>query len=173
MEKACPVIQMAETPWARRVKMESGMHLLKDISGTKSTFMIPFEGFSMYPFFRPRDRLIVRRSPCKPVKVGDIILFRPDSTGSPNSLIAHRVIGRTGNSEILTKGDNLPRPDPKLVDQDHVLGQVIYVVRRGRMIPLTGGVHGFGAKWVALLSRKNLTPGILWAKVKDLMGIKR
>jgi signal peptidase I len=141
-------------------------------SRVDNLFMIPFEGFSMYPLVRPGDRLVVKRYPSGPFKVGDIILFRPSNKGSINSLIAHRVIGMTADSEILTKGDNLPRPDPKLMGRDQVLGHVMYVVRRGCVISLTRGGYGVGAKWIALLSRKNLMPGLLWAKAKDLMGTK-
>jgi signal peptidase I len=142
-------------------------------SGVEDLFMIPFEGFSMYPFFRPGDSLVVKRYPSEPFKVGDIILFRPVNTGSFHSPIAHRVIGMTAEREILTKGDNLPQPDPKPLGRNQVIGQVIYVVRRGCMIPLTWGKYGFGAKWIALLSRKNLTPGILAARVKALAGMRR
>jgi signal peptidase I len=142
-------------------------------SGVEDLFMIPFEGFSMYPFFRPGDSLVVKRYPSGSFKLGDIILFRPGNTGSFNSPIAHRVIGMTADREILTKGDNLPQPDPKPVGRDRVIGQVIYVMRRGCMIPLTRGRYGLGAKWIALLSRKNLTPGILAARVKALAGMRR
>jgi hypothetical protein len=77
------------------------------------------------------------------------------------------------NGGILTKGDNLSRPDPELEDWDQILGQVVLVLRRERMIPLTRGRSGFAAKWIALLSRKNLTPGILAAKMKNLAGVIR
>lgn len=141
--------------------------------GPKDHFVIPFSGFSMYPFLRPGDFLVVRKLPSHAFKPGDVILFKSGRPGQFEGLIAHRVIRVRSNGEILTKGDNLLRPDPKLEDRSQILGQIVSVLRRDRAIPLDRGPLGFAAKWIALLSRKNATPGILAAKIKDLTGRTR
>ena len=136
--------------------------------GSRDHFVIPFRGFSMYPFLRPGDLLVVRIPFSHALKVGDVILFTSGQTGHFESVIAHRVIQVNSNGRILTKGDNLPRPDPELENQGPILGQIVSVLRRDRAIPLNRGPLGLAAKWIALLSRKNVTPGILAARIKDL-----
>jgi hypothetical protein len=74
---------------------------------------------------------------------------------------------------VLTKGDNLPRADPEPASRHQILGQVVLVLRGDRVIRLTGGPLALAAKWIALLSRRNLTPAILATRVKDLLGMKR
>ena len=133
-------------------------------------FIVPFKGFSMYPFLRPEDLLVMRASSSFAFKVGDVILFESGMPGHFEGLIAHRVIRIGPYARILTKGDNLPQPDPELEDGGRILGQVVSVLRRDRMISLTKGPLGHAAKWIAFLSRKNVTPGILAAKLK---GLKR
>ena len=127
----------------------------------------------MYPFLRPGDLLVMRAPSSHAFKVGDVILFESGQPGDFEDLIAHRVVRIRPNGRILTKGDNLPRPDPELEDWGRILGRVVSVLRRDRMIPLTKGPLGFAAKWIALLSKKNVTPGILAAKMKGLTGKNR
>jgi len=124
----------------------------------------------MYPFLKPGDLLIMRAPPPLAFKVGDVILFESGPPGRFEGLIAHRVIRIRPNRRILTKGDNLPRPDPELKDGDRILGRAVSVLRNDLMISRTKGPLGFAAKWIAFRSRKNVTPGILAAKMK---GLKR
>jgi signal peptidase I len=153
-----------------RVGKDREMHAAIRRAGPKDQFVIPFKGFSMYPLLKPGDLLVMRSLPSHSFKVGDVILFESGLPDHFEGLIAHRVIRIRPNRRILTKGDNLPRPDPELEDGSRILGQVISVLRGDRMISLTKGPLGFAAKWIAFLSRKNVTPGILAAKMK---GLKR
>jgi hypothetical protein len=153
-----------------RVGKDKEMHGAIRRAGTQDQFIIPFKGFSMYPFLKPGDLLVMRALPFHFFKVGDVILFESGLPAHFEGLIAHRVVRIRPNHRILTKGDNLPRPDPELEDGGRILGRVISVLRRDRMISLTKGPLGFAAKWIAFLSRKNVTPGILAAKMK---GLKR
>jgi signal peptidase I len=140
-------------------------------SESEGRFIVPFEGFSMYPFLRPGDRLVIRKDAFQTFKVGSIILFRNGRPDHSRQLVAHRVIRIMPNGRILTKGDNLLRPDPELEGWNQILGQVVMILRRERMITLTRGGSGFAAKWIAILSRNNLSPGILALKMKAFIGI--
>ncbi len=140
---------------------------------SEDLFTILFEGFSMYPFLKPGDRLVMKKDRPSSINVGDIVLFENDQPGLSRGLIAHRVIRIISKGGYLTKGDNLPRPDPELKSWDQILGQVVLVLRGERLIPLTKGPSGFLGKWIAFLSRRNLTPGILAVKAKHLVGMSR
>jgi signal peptidase len=94
--------------------------------------MLDLTGLSMYPAIRPGDRSQVASVDPNDIERGDIILTTRD-----NRIYAHRVIGIKGNppSEWLVKGDTLLSPDPPVRAED-ILGRVIAVQRRGRLISL-------------------------------------
>ena len=83
-------------------------------------------GSSMLPAVRPHDLLLVRRCTIESARVGDIAVFTRDER-----LFAHRVIA-TG-PRLHTRGDALAVADPP-VDAAELLGRVVRVVRRGRVM---------------------------------------
>lgn len=85
-------------------------------------------GWSMLPSVLPGDTLVVERTTGESVSHGDIILF-----GRDRRLFAHRVVGRSQSSQILTRGDSMPQPDPP-VSENELLGKVSYLVRNGKCI---------------------------------------
>ncbi|MFH1191351.1 MAG: S24/S26 family peptidase, partial [Candidatus Omnitrophota bacterium] len=44
-------------------------------------------GFSMWPFIRPGERLVIKKSPAQDLRAGDIILYRAN-----NQLACHRLV---------------------------------------------------------------------------------
>lgn len=112
---------------------------------------------SMCPLIQPGDCLIVSGARTSAIRRGDIVVV--DSGGA---WIAHRLIVQPANgSPLVTKGDNLPRPDP-VVMPDQVLGVVKRIERSRWQLDLTSRRARLGARINAGLSRieARVYPGI-------------
>ena len=100
-------------------------------SGTEH--YIPVRGTSMLPFLRDGDQVLVEHD-LSNLRRGDIVVFQNDS-----ALITHRVLKVRPEANkgitVLTKGDNLLRPDP-LVNGNDIVGRVRAVRRGAREMPL-------------------------------------
>lgn len=118
---------------------------------------IKFSGYSMYPSLRPGDTLLVREVPIKEIRPGDIVCIQKN-----DGHIAHRVVRierERGKTTIITKGDNITRPDPPDLPISKTNGLIkrVVMIKRGKdrlIIPRYG-------KILALLSRMSLTYGII------------
>ena len=115
---------------------------------------IKFSGYSMYPSLRPGDTLLIREVTIKEICPGDIVCIQKN-----DGHIAHRVVRIEREREktiIITKGDNITRPDPPMFETGGLIKRVV-MIKRGKdrlIIPRYG-------KMLALLSRMNLTYGII------------
>ncbi len=112
----------------------------------------------MYPFLRPGDVLVLAAVEPRFVKPGDIVCSDRGRT-----YVTHRVvhIRQTPRTRILTlKGDNLPYTDPPFSPGSGLLLKVAMIIRgKGRLVRPRFG------KLIALLSRNNLTPGIIRGRI--------
>lgn len=119
--------------------------LLSGISERGASMRTTVRGFSMFPFIRDLDVVIISPMNGRPPVVGDVVAFTRPENGR---LTIHRVIANLGTG-WLVKGDNCDEADG-VVTQDHILGKVIAVERNGRNVRL-----GLGAEsvWVAALNR--------------------
>lgn len=104
-------------------------------------------GSSMHPSIRHGD--VVWVQPSMKVKVGDVVLARPDDS----RVIAHRVVRKlagSGKGYVQTKGDARLQPD-RPIPCDQLLGQVVRLERtRGeqtRSVRLDG-VQGCWVGWL-------------------------
>lgn len=82
---------------------------------------------SMEPGIMPGDVVIVRKVGYEDVAVGDIIMYN----NGEGTFITHRIIEKTdesGETLLVTKGDNNSGPDPGFVNASQLKGRVIYVV---------------------------------------------
>ncbi len=107
-------------------------------SGPETETGIFCRGESMWPLFRPGDR--IRFVPCcvEELKKGDVILFIPPGQ---KERVVHRVLS-TGPGGVRTKGDaNLCRDSWGLFHET-IVGRAMAVERNGRVIPVSGGVRG-------------------------------
>ncbi len=95
-------------------------------------------GDSMRPLFRPGDRIAFIPCRAEELRRGDIIIFTPPGQGER---VVHRVVS-TGPRGIRTRGDANPRRDPGEVRQEDIVGRAVYAERRGRVIPVAGGLAG-------------------------------
>jgi signal peptidase I len=108
-------------------------------------------GWSMLPSILPGDTLIVESAKKSMVSEGDIVLF-----GRDRRLFAHRLVAKSDsplNSEILTRGDAMPRPDPP-VGEHELLGRISHVVRDGKCIE-PSRKPGVSQRAVAALVRRS------------------
>lgn len=150
-------------PWDGAVKADQ----------EKGFALFPFRGYSMFPILRPGDTLIVEKGPYRNPKIGHIILYRNGNLPSDPTLTAHRIIGRDSKGLLITKGDNLTRPDVGARLADEVIGHVVCFVRRGRIVPLDRRAFAWFERPMAYLSRINWTPGIVARRLKGLLGLRR
>jgi signal peptidase I len=93
------------------------------------------EGGSMYPTIRDGETITIAAVSPRAIVRGDILLCRHGTR-----VLAHRVVGTTGCGTerfFVLRGDAKASCDAP-VDASAVVGKVISVVRRGRVIPLCG-----------------------------------
>lgn len=95
-------------------------------------------GESMRPLFRPGDRIVFVPCRAEELRRGDVILFTPPAQ---TERVVHRVIS-TGPGGIRTQGDANPCRDTGEVRQEQIVGRAVTVERKGRLIPVRGGLAG-------------------------------
>lgn len=87
---------------------------------------------SMHPQIRKNSMIFVKKTDFDNLKKGDVITF-----SQQNAVVAHRIydINYAGKN-VITKGDNIGKPDEKPVSADSIIGKVLFSV------PLIGGLAG-------------------------------
>ncbi len=106
--------------------------LREAVSG--QTFLRHVTTGSMCPTLQPGDLVRFARSPLVP-RPGEIWAFA--SASHPGQHIAHRVLWRREDGRVLTKGDNLLRPDGWIAPE-RLFGPALERLRGGQWRPLTG-----------------------------------
>ncbi len=104
----------------------------------RSKMHLRHSGHSMSPTLREMDLLDIRHFNQRPLRVGDVIVFRHANQAR---YIVHRVHQSTSTG-IRTQGDNAPAPDPWRLRRPDIQGQVVSVWRNGRWRPVAGGNVG-------------------------------
>jgi len=95
------------------------------------------DGHSMDPTFHMGDLAVVRRQAA--YRVGDAVAYRiPKGEFGAGAVVIHRLIGGTGVTGYITKGDNKNLPDEWHPKTGDIVGRVRY------------DVPGFGTKLAAL-----------------------
>src|ERR1700722_12883371 len=85
-------------------------------------------GTSMVPAISHGDFVTVRRTEPSEWRLGQIIVYRREE-----KLVVHR-IKDVGPDSLIARGDSLPCCDPP-VRASEIVGQVVSIVRNGRLIP--------------------------------------
>lgn len=90
-------------------------------------------GFSMWPFLRAGEKLLIKKKPAEKLKVGDIIICRAD-----NQLVCHRLIKKIKERErylLYVRGDNsVSCPEP--ITEEMFLGRAMGIIKNGKIITL-------------------------------------
>lgn len=108
-----------------------------------------YSGFSMYPTFKPLDKVLIEKCSYKSIQIGDVIVFL---TVEGNNKVIHRVISNH-KLGFITQGDNLSASDKEAVKVEQFIGRAKYIFRGNRKIAVTNGYSGF----IEFKSRKTLS----------------
>lgn len=110
----------------------------KDFSEDLSLFEAT--GFSMWPFLKEGEKLIIKKTSAGNLKVGDVILYH-----SNNRMVCHRLVKKIVCEDgylLYARGDASSGLE-ELVTKDILIGKVIGILKNGRIISFTGGWHHF------------------------------
>jgi signal peptidase I len=102
--------------------------LVFDVARSSGEVRLKVSGASMLPVAWPGDVVTVRRCELADLHPGQIVLF-----GQKEKLTVHRVTHVAGDY-LIARGDSLPCCDPP-VSASEIVGQVMSIVRNGRLIP--------------------------------------
>jgi signal peptidase I len=131
--------------------------------------MLVYSGTSMNPTLSEPDLMEIRPYRDRPIRTGDVILFRAPGCPSP---IVHRVES-IASEGVRTRGDNCPRPDDWWIGADQIIGQVTAAQRGGRRREVANGIRG--VLWVRILCLwlpvHKLSARILHAPYHALSGV--
>jgi hypothetical protein len=95
-------------------------------------------GFSMWPFLKPGDKLIVEKIFASSLSAGDVILYRLN-----NQVVCHRLIKKiktSGSCVLSCRGDASVFASER-VDGQMLLGRVMGVVDGDKVINITSLPH--------------------------------
>jgi signal peptidase I len=110
--------------------MEVLLELSRDILEKGKSVRFQAKGWSMRPFIRDGDFIVVSPIENSSIKTGDVVFYLT----TENKVIVHRVIKKykkKGRMTVLIKGDASFGP-PEKMDIQNVLGKVIAIERNGR-----------------------------------------
>jgi len=110
------------------------MNLCQEILGKGSCLRFRALGGSMFPFIRPGD--IITAKPITPenLTIGQVLFYYKDG-----NFFAHRLKEKSGNSLMITRGDNLPFND-NFITPSEVLGKIVMIERKGKKIDMESGL---------------------------------
>lgn len=93
-------------------------------------------GYSMWPYLKPREKVVARKTRAGDLKTGDLIVYKQD-----DKIICHRLAKKVLRKEgylLYTRGDNLFPLSFSAVKEEALLGQVIAIVRHNKIITCAG-----------------------------------
>lgn len=101
----------------------------------RDLFFFETTGYSMWPFIKAGEKLIVKNLPVENLMSGDIILYRQD-----NQLICHRLVKKVKNKQkyiLYARGDN-SASSPEIIAEDVYSGKAVGILRNNKIFSLTG-----------------------------------
>ncbi len=116
----------------------------------------------MYPFLKELDTCIVENISLGAIRAGDVVVyFSPEK----NKTVIHRVVGvDREKEECLIKGDNEECCFAERIPFEAVNMKVAVVERGGGTFDLSGGGASIRNRFLAILSRYDLTPYMVYKK---------
>jgi signal peptidase I len=136
---------------ASRLSNPAQLELLRGVAERGVPLRTVVYGFSMTPFIRGGDVVVIAPTAGTELHVGDVVAC---ALPGGRRMAVHRVVARAGDGWVV-RGDNCPEPDGVLA-RSAIIGRVVQVERGGRRVHL-----GFGAQgaWVAAASRSGALAG--------------
>ena len=123
-------------------------------------------GFSMWPFLKAGEKLLIKKTPTENLKVGDIIIYRANE-----QLVCHRLTKKIKQRErylLHVRGDSsLSSPEP--ITEEMFLGKAISIIKNGKIITLNQMKGQFINRLIVLVA-PSVSRGIKITKI--LLGKK-
>lgn len=95
--------------------------------------LIQTTGFSMRPFLKGGEKVIVAKTRAEDLKIGDLIVYKPPHF---NQTVCHRLVKKVNGKDgwlLYTRGDACPEPD-RPIGEDIIIGRVAIVLKGRRVI---------------------------------------
>jgi hypothetical protein len=128
-------------------------------------FTLLFTGYSMYPFLKPGDLLVVREISSNSLRIGDIVL----ASDAKKRYMVHRLVKILSPNKGVLKGDSMLKPDPEPVELSTLTGKVIGFIRGKQLVILSTGLRSGLNKLYAFFSLKGLTPGAIRLRIRNTL----
>ncbi len=131
------------------IDSDSLSDLTRDVLTNNGTINFTARGSSMVPFIKDGDNIFINSISKHQLEIGDVIFYQKEEERPA----AHRVVEfKYQGNQLLTgtRGDSLTCP-VEMVPFERVLGKVVRIQRRGKMINLN--------------KNRNRTLGKLWVKL--------
>lgn len=124
----------------------------------RPVLMSPIRSNSMYPSLERGDSVIIRPIDFNEVKVGDVIVFRPEGGSlARQGWIIHRVVGGSAEEGFITQGDANKNTDQEAgslnVKPDNIAGQAVTL--GGQLLRIR--LLGYPSLWLEEYNKKPLT----------------
>ena len=130
--------------------MELLLKLSRDMLEKGKSIRFQAKGWSMHPFIRDGDFIVVSPVKSSSIRKGDIVFY----SNAENKIIVHRIIRKykqKGRMTVLVKGD-ASFSSPEKMDIQNVLGKVIAIERNGRKKRLDTKLHQIIGLFFAVIS---------------------
>lgn len=107
----------------------------EDVLSKAQILTFKVKGYSMFPFMKPGDRVLIQSYPKDKFKAGDLILFKK-RMNEKTLLIIHRLVKKNKfrNSFFIKSDTSFNFDEP--VMSDDVLGKAIGIKKRSKVINL-------------------------------------
>jgi len=109
--------------------------MLNDKTISEESFFANIRGFSMQPFIKDGDKVIVKKIKAQDLKVGNIILYKD---GNGRQTICHRLVRKIESENgimLFTRGDaQIGSTGPIL--ENNLLGCVVGIIRDNKIMNL-------------------------------------
>jgi hypothetical protein len=100
-----------------------------------------YQGCSMSDVFLPGDLLTITPAVITGIRPGDVVIYRWMDRKGQSADVVHRVVA-VQDGGLVTRGDNNPQPDSRLVTEAMLLGRVTSVQRGYQSRRVQGGGWG-------------------------------
>lgn len=106
----------------------------------EDSFLIKATGFSMVPFIKDADMLMVKKVKPQDLKTGDIILYKNKIVGKN---VCHRLVRKTISKDgfvLFARGDASGTLNEAVLE-NHLMGRVVSIMRNGKILNLNARRH--------------------------------
>jgi signal peptidase I len=137
------------------------VQLIRETLHRRASIKFQATGCSMTPFIWDGDIITISPLTDKSIRRGDVVAF---VCPIRKKLVIHRVVRRNRRGEMRIAGDNLPKPDTT-VSENNILGRVTSVERKGGEISFGLGVERL---CIAMLTRYGLIYSLILPMARRL-----